>query len=88
MGKLEFTIVFALAIFFLITTNDQISGMTGKLVEYPFDTLKVRLQTGPYAGATDCITTISKEEGLLAFYRGLATPLVGAGIEVATLFFG
>lgn len=57
-------------------------------MEYPFDTLKVRLQTGPYTGAVNCISTVSAEEGVLAFYRGLATPLVGAGLEVATLFFG
>ena len=62
--------------------------MSGKLVEYPFDTLKVRLQTGPYSGAFDCVKTVVAEDGILAFYRGLSTPLIGAGFEVATLFFG
>jgi len=62
--------------------------MAGKLVEYPFDTLKVRLQTGSYSGAVECVTSVIKEEGILAFYRGLATPLVGSGLEVSTLFFG
>lgn len=62
--------------------------MSGKLVEYPFDTLKVRLQIGPYEGALHCVRTVIREEGIMAFYRGLSTPLIGSGMEVSTLFFG
>jgi len=65
-----------------------VSGMCGKLVEYPFDTLKVRLQTGSYTGIFDCIKSVTIEEGIFAFYRGLITPLFGSGLEVSSLFFG
>lgn len=58
------------------------------MVEYPLDTIKVRLQTGSYKGAIDCAKITFKEEGFFAFYRGLSTPLLGAGLEVAVLFFG
>jgi len=65
-----------------------ISGCSGKIVEYPLDTLKVRLQTGGYSGPVACIRSVIAEEGMLAFYRGLVTPLIGAGFEVSMLFFG
>jgi solute carrier family 25 (mitochondrial carnitine/acylcarnitine transporter), member 20/29 len=48
----------------------------------------VRLQTQgkEYAGAIDCARRIVKNEGLRAFYKGTATPLVGVGAYVSTQF--
>lgn len=48
--------------------------MVGKFVEYPFDTIKVRLQTQPldrpyFNGPWHCFTSTVKQEGL----RGLFT---------------
>lgn len=48
--------------------------MVGKVVEYPFDTIKVRLQTQPldqpyFSGPWDCFKSIMKQEG----FRGLFT---------------
>ncbi|CAG8641530.1 1623_t:CDS:2, partial [Ambispora leptoticha] len=64
-----------------------VSGMTGKLVEYPFDTVKVRLQTQPiFKGPLDCFRQTFRHEGFLGFYRGLSAPMVGAMVENAVLF--
>ncbi|KAI8328895.1 mitochondrial carrier domain-containing protein [Chlamydoabsidia padenii] len=71
----------------------SIAGMVGKFVEYPFDTIKLRLQTQPldrpyYSGPTDCFLTMLKKEGASSFYKGMASPLVGAMVENAALFVG
>lgn len=47
--------------------------MVGKFVEYPFDTIKVRLQTQPldhpyFTGPWDCFKTLVKQEGLKGLY--------------------
>lgn len=70
----------------------SIAGGAGKIIEYPFDTAKVRLQTqNPlhpiYKGPIDCIRTTLKNEGLLGLYRGISLPMAGAAAENATLFF-
>ncbi|ODQ66742.1 amino acid transporter [Nadsonia fulvescens var. elongata DSM 6958] len=70
----------------------SIAGMTGKLVEYPVDTVKVRLQSQPlsgplhFEGPFDCFVKTFREEGLRGFYRGLTSPLVAAALENASLF--
>ena len=62
-------------------------------MEYPFDTVKVRLQSQPdrpplrYAGPVDCFRQSLHEEGIRGLYRGLSAPLVGAAVEVGSLFF-
>jgi ornithine carrier protein len=48
--------------------------MVGKVVEYPFDTVKVRLQTQSvenpiFKGPMDCLRATVKQEG----FRGLFT---------------
>ncbi|KAH3688973.1 hypothetical protein WICPIJ_000032 [Wickerhamomyces pijperi] len=70
----------------------SIAGCTGKLIEYPFDTIKVRLQSQRhdqplrFNGTWDCIHKTFTQEGLIGFYKGLPSPMVGAGLEAATLF--
>ena len=71
--------------------RDLFSGMAAgfvcKLVEYPFDTLKVLMQTNArYSGPWDCVKTVTAESGFLAFYNGLASPLIGSMGECAALF--
>ncbi|KAJ1673323.1 mitochondrial ornithine carrier protein, partial [Spiromyces aspiralis] len=64
--------------------------MNGKVIEYPFDTVKVRLQTTRnevFSGTFDCLRQTFKEEGFKGFYRGLSSPLVGAMAENALAFF-
>ncbi|QLQ78882.1 hypothetical protein HG537_0B02300 [Torulaspora globosa] len=71
--------------------KDILAGTTGGiaqvLVGQPFDTTKVRLQTSPSSTtATEVIRSLVKNEGLLAFYKGTLTPLVGIGACVSIQF--
>jgi len=71
----------------------SIAGVIGKIIEYPFDTVKVRLQSQPstlpqlYAGPLDCINQSLRAEGVRGLYRGISAPLLGAAIETSSLFF-
>jgi ornithine carrier protein len=71
----------------------QIAGVVGKYIEYPFDTVKVRLQSQPnhlplrYTGPLDCFRQSLKADGFLGLYRGISAPLVGAALENSSLFF-
>eukprot|EP00299_Pterocystis_sp_00344_P007286 c2288_g1_i1.p1 GENE.c2288_g1_i1~~c2288_g1_i1.p1 ORF type:complete len:279 (-),score=17.69 c2288_g1_i1:230-1066(-) len=67
------------------------SGFSGKLVEYPFDTVKVLLQTQDpakpsYTGSIHCFFTTWRNHGIRGLYRGLLTPLLGSAMENAALF--
>lgn len=69
------------------------AGIVGKYIEYPFDTVKVRLQSQPdqvplrYTGPLDCFKKSLQQDGFLGIYRGISAPLVGAAVETSTLFF-
>ena len=71
----------------------SIAGIIGKTIEYPFDTVKVRLQSQPdnlpprYTGPLDCFRQSIRAEGVSGLYRGISAPLVGAAIETSSLFF-
>ncbi|KAJ2349392.1 mitochondrial ornithine carrier protein, partial [Coemansia sp. RSA 2618] len=68
----------------------SLSGMMGKFVEYPFDTVKVRLQTSEsqvFSGTLDCLKQTWQHEGFQGFYRGLTSPLLGAMAENAIAFY-
>ncbi|KAJ1650275.1 hypothetical protein IWW47_005731, partial [Coemansia sp. RSA 2052] len=68
----------------------SLAGMMGKFVEYPFDTVKVRLQTSEsqvFSGTLDCLKQTWRNEGFRGFYRGLTSPLVGAMAENAIAFY-
>lgn len=64
------------------------AGCVGKLVEFPFDTVKVRLQASVSSRATlATIAHIYTHEGVMGgFYLGVRAPLVGACGESAVLF--
>ncbi|KAL2889202.1 amino acid transporter arg-13 [Ceratocystis lukuohia] len=69
------------------------AGIVGKLIEYPFDTVKVRLQSQPdhlppqYKGPIDCFKQSIRADGVASLYRGISAPLVGAAVENSCLFF-
>jgi len=71
----------------------SISGIVGKFIEYPFDTVKVRLQSQPdrlpplYTGPLDCFKQALRRDGFIGLYRGISAPLVGAAVETSGLFF-
>ncbi|KAF1813454.1 mitochondrial 2-oxoglutarate/malate carrier protein-like protein [Eremomyces bilateralis CBS 781.70] len=58
-----------------------IAGFFASYFSLPFDFVKTRLQkqtkgpdgTLPYKGMLDCFTKVTREEGILRFYRGFAT---------------
>ncbi|PWV19762.1 putative mitochondrial carrier protein [Trypanosoma cruzi] len=67
----------------------SIGGALATVVEYPLDTIKVRLQDDPsrYRGSLSCITEIARLEGFInGFFKGLPAPVIGAAVENATLF--
>ncbi|CAG7930614.1 unnamed protein product [Penicillium olsonii] len=69
------------------------AGMAGKLIEYPFDTVKVRLQSQPetlplrYKGPLDCFRQSFQADGFRGLYRGISAPMTGAAVETSCLFF-
>ncbi|KAH8593639.1 mitochondrial carrier domain-containing protein [Bisporella sp. PMI_857] len=71
----------------------SIAGIAGKYIEYPFDTVKVRLQSQPdhlplrYTGPLDCFRQSFRADGFIGLYRGISAPLVGAALETSSLFF-
>lgn len=71
----------------------SVAGGLGKYIEYPFDTVKVRLQSQPdgaalrYKGPLDCFQKSIQADGVRGLYRGISAPVVGAAIETSCLFF-
>lgn len=69
------------------------AGMAGKVIEYPFDTVKVRLQSQPgnlplrYNGPLDCFRQSIQADGFRGLYRGISAPMAGAAIENSCLFW-
>lgn len=67
----------------------SIGGAAATAIEYPMDTIKVRLQDDGrrYSSVLHCIRQIRKNEGIInGFFRGLPAPVVGAAFENALLF--
>lgn len=68
----------------------SIAGAIGKCIEYPFDTVKVRMQTQGYhvfPTTWSCIKYTYENEGIMSgFFQGIGSPLMGASIENACLF--
>lgn len=71
----------------------SIAGMVGKVFEYPFDTIKVRLQSQTQGGKNVASTPLAcfrhaiTTDGFFSLYRGMAAPLFGAAVENSSLFF-
>jgi len=68
-----------------------VAGVTGTIAGYPFDTVKVRLQTQTlnhrlYSGSLDCFTKIARQESILGFYKGMSSPMVGVAVINGIVF--
>jgi len=64
-------------------------GILGALAGHPFDTIKVRLQAMPSmqgVGLAGCIGKTMREEGLLALYKGILSPVGMCGFLNAIIF--
>jgi solute carrier family 25 thiamine pyrophosphate transporter 19 len=72
----------------------SISGTVSKIIVYPMDTIKKRLQAQAvwgssvdhYEGMVDCFTTMLRKEGATSFYRGLFPSVVKTGIATSLTF--
>jgi len=66
-----------------------IGGVAQVLSGQPFDTVKVRMAsdtTGQYKNTLDVVQKLIKNEGVLGFYKGTLTPLIGVGACVSIQF--
>jgi hypothetical protein len=79
-----------------------VGGFSGKMLDYPLDTVKVLLQTQSslsstpsinstkrtplYRGAIHCLTHTINTNGFLSLYKGLSAPLLSSMVENAVLF--
>lgn len=76
------------------------SGLAAKLVVYPLDMTKKRLQiqgfqhgragfgSNPtYTGFIHCVRTVAAQEGMTALYKGLSPSLLKAMVTAASHFF-
>eukprot|EP00049_Salpingoeca_infusionum_P022467 m.6927 g.6927 ORF g.6927 m.6927 type:complete len:299 (-) comp5206_c0_seq1:256-1152(-) len=65
------------------------AGFACKMVEFPFDTVKVLLQLDPtrYSkGAIACFKSVVRQRGFFSLYSGLPSPLLGSMAENSVLF--
>jgi hypothetical protein len=67
-----------------------VSGFAGKIVEFPFDTIKVKMQTqgtkGEYRSSMECFRKVLGRSGVSGLYQGLPIPLAGTMLETSILF--
>jgi solute carrier family 25 phosphate transporter 23/24/25/41 len=70
------------------------AGVASQLLIYPLETVKTRLSVSPsgtYRGISHCLTTVVRQEGPAALFRGLAPSLLGivpyAGVDLGIFSF-
>lgn len=63
-------------------------GICAVLTGHPFDLVKVRLQTGMYTSAIECVKGTIAKDGLTGLYRGVSAPLLGVTPMFAVSFWG
>jgi solute carrier family 25 carnitine/acylcarnitine transporter 20/29 len=56
------------------------AGIVGTVIGFPLDTIKARQQVLNQSGIRQTATTIFRQEGILAFYRGLVPPLLSLSL--------
>ncbi|CAJ0748616.1 18172_t:CDS:2, partial [Entrophospora sp. SA101] len=68
--------------------SGTLAGCAQVVVGFPFDTIKVRLQTDSqkYKTAINCLKMTIRQETALGLYKGSSSPMLGNGISNAILF--
>lgn len=68
--------------------SGALAGMTATALTHPLDTVRLRLALpeSRYTGMTNALVTISRQEGLLALYKGLSPTLIGIAPYAALNF--
>ncbi|EPY19133.1 solute carrier family 25 (mitochondrial carnitine/acylcarnitine transporter), member 20/29 [Strigomonas culicis] len=66
----------------------SVAGALSTAIEYPMDTIKVRMQDGGTKQSLwQCVKRIALDEGVVnGFFRGLPAPVLGGAIEDAVMF--
>ena len=72
----------------------SISGAFSKMIVYPMDTIKKRLQAQavfgskgkPYQGMVDCCFTMMRQEGVFSFYSGLVPSVLKTTMSTGLSF--
>ncbi|PPR05226.1 hypothetical protein CVT24_010332 [Panaeolus cyanescens] len=66
------------------------AGITGLIVGFPFDTVKVRFQSpeisGKYKSTFNAITTIVREEKFVGLFKGITSPLATVALMNGLVF--
>jgi solute carrier family 25 carnitine/acylcarnitine transporter 20/29 len=65
-----------------------VTGIIGRTIEFPADTVKVRLQAAgsPYAGTWDCVSRTWRQHGVAGFYNGASVAYATASFTMALSF--
>lgn len=63
-----------------------IGGILQAICAHPFDTIKSRVQMGIHQSIAHCVTDTIQREGVLALYKGVASPVMMGGAYNAILF--
>nr|CAG8454956.1 11958_t:CDS:2 [Entrophospora candida] len=68
--------------------SGTLAGWAQVVVGFPFDTIKVRLQTDSqkYKTAINCLKMTIRQETALGLYKGSSSPMLGNAISNAILF--
>ncbi|PWN89820.1 mitochondrial carrier [Acaromyces ingoldii] len=69
--------------------SGSVAGAAQVIVGQPLDTIKTRAQTaarGQFKGPTDILVQTVRREGVLALYKGMASPLMGIALQNSLLF--
>ena len=75
--------------FFKSFLAGNVGGMIGQFLCFPFDAVKIRMQTDAAMRGRSMIAVarhITRSDGALALYRGLLVPVLGYGSINATAF--
>lgn len=78
-----------LAIPFTDLFAGSVAGASQVIVGQPLDTLKTRAQTAPpgmFSSPMDILRQTVRKEGILALYKGMASPLIGIAAQNSLLF--
>jgi len=80
--------------------SGAVAGVTSKLIVYPFDTTKRRLQvvgfghhreafgqTKVYSGVWSCISRVLLDEGIRGLYKGVSWALLKSGVSTSMYFY-
>ena len=68
-------------------TAGLFAGFAQTVVGHPFDTVKVRMQTGNFASSWTCLQWTVRNEGVRGLFAGISSPMVSS-IALSAVLFG